>query len=179
MVEIRVAGPGDAGGIAEVHARTWQVAYRGQLSGEVLDRQTEPEPMRRRAERWRGGLEDGRLSEEHGWWDVRVAVDDDRIVGFAAVGPEREEDAPEDAGELYAIYVHPDRWGTGVGQRLHDVALEQLRDRGMAVVHLWVLDTNDRARRFYERHGWEPTGEDKTEEMAGLEVHEVRYGRAL
>jgi ribosomal protein S18 acetylase RimI-like enzyme len=37
---------------------------------------------------------------------------------------------------------------------LHDAALEQLRADGYERCHLWVLEDNPRARRFYERMGW-------------------------
>jgi hypothetical protein len=44
---------------------------------------------------------------------------------------------------------------------------------------LWVLGTNERARRFYEAAGWEPDGNTKVEDRASGTLHEVRYQRSL
>ena len=46
---------------------------------------------------------------------IWVAEAEGRIVGFAAVGPSRTGD---DSGELYAIYVLPEAWGTGAASQL-------------------------------------------------------------
>jgi GNAT superfamily N-acetyltransferase len=73
-----------------------------------------------------------------------LAEDDCEVVGLAAVGPD----------ELYALYVHPDRWGTGVGQLLIEQAHEALAGT-CEEARLTVLVGNGRARRFYERNGWE------------------------
>ena len=42
---------------------------------------------------------------------------------------------------------------------------------------LWVLADNERARRFYKRHGFEPDGVEKIEEIGGKPLTEVRYRR--
>lgn len=42
---------------------------------------------------------------------------------------------------------------------VHDAALAELA--GCAEIHLWTLEENHRARRFYERHGWRPNGETR------------------
>ena len=44
---------------------------------------------------------------------------------------------------------------------------------------LWVLDTNIRARRFYEVAGWKPDGGLKTETLGDLLLSEVRYRRVF
>ena len=46
------------------------------------------------------------------------------VLGFVSVGPSRDEVAPPGDGEVYALYVHPDTWGTGVGSRLLTTAAE-------------------------------------------------------
>jgi len=59
---------------------------------------------------------------------------------------------------LDGLYVRPAFWGTGVAAELHDRAVAALRDAGVGTARLWVLEANDRARRFYERRGWRPDG---------------------
>ena len=77
-----------------------------------------------------------------------VAEVDDEPVGFACVRAE----------SLVALYVVPERWGTGVAPALHDRTLEVVRGLGSERCRLWVLEENARGRRFYERRGWREDG---------------------
>jgi GNAT superfamily N-acetyltransferase len=80
---------------------------------------------------------------------VLVAEEDGRVVGIAGVSD----------CWLNGLYVLPEYWRTGVAGELHDAALAELAD--CAEVRLWTLEENHRARRFYERHGWRPSGETR------------------
>jgi len=91
-------------------------------------------------------------------------------VGFAWTGDSRDEPGK---GELFAIYVVPEAWGSGAGSALMASALEALRSYSSAT--LWVLEDNPRARRFYEREGWSLDGGRRDEEFLGVTVAEVRY----
>ena len=90
----------------------------------------------------------------------------DRIVGYAGVGPERDPGAPPKTGELYALFVHPDYWGTGAGRALTDAALTDLRNADCGAVWLWVLEANTRARRFYLGYAFTETS-DRTRSSLG------------
>jgi len=68
-------------------------------------------------------------------------------------------------GWLEAMYVRPGAWGTGLADRLHAAAVEELRRRGGDRARLWVLAGNERARRFYERHGWRADGTSRVVEF--------------
>jgi len=83
------------------------------------------------------------------------------------------------AGELYAIYLDPSHWGRGYGRALMHAAERGLAEAGFEEAHLWVLDTNARARRFYEIAGWSADGGRKTEHRGDVELREVRYRRDL
>jgi GNAT superfamily N-acetyltransferase len=157
--------------LAAVHTRSWQEGYRGQMPDELLD---SLEPARR-ADMWRRWLErDGDDLQ------VLIALDEqDRVVGFTASGPPRDDDVAETCGELYAIYVEPDRWSGGIGSELMAAAMTGLRDAGFDRAVLWVLESNHRTRRFYEHHGWELDGRSKVEEYGDAELHEVRYATSL
>jgi RimJ/RimL family protein N-acetyltransferase len=48
---------------------------------------------------------------------------------------------------------------------------------GFAETVLWVLPANARARRFYEAAGWVADGAERTSEVFGVTVPEVRYRR--
>ena len=68
------------------------------------------------------------------------------------------------------MYLLPSAWGKGIGRRLMDVALARLAEAQFDQVTLWVLDSNARARRFYEAGGWLADGAQKTEESRGFPI---------
>src|SRR5262245_8493256 len=146
---IREAEPKDAAPIARLHVRAWQSAYRGQLSDDYLDGLE----IRDRIEGQQQMLEEPREG-----WRTWVAGDAGALVGFAVTGPSEDADAGERTAEVYAIYLDPERVGTGVGRTLFDRVVDDLRQRGCGEATLWVLETNERARRFYEKAGWAPDG---------------------
>jgi ribosomal protein S18 acetylase RimI-like enzyme len=169
-MRIREARPADARAVAEVHVRAWQSAYRGQLSDEYLD----------------GLSVEDRLAQ-HEWslrnlretWRMWICEEAGRVVGFAVTGPSEDADADERTGEVYAIYLEPDRVGTGVGRELFAHAVEDLGRRGFATATLWVLETNVRARRFYESAAWRADGATASERIDCLMMPTVRYRTPL
>lgn len=167
-IVVRDAGVEDADEIARVHVGTWQSAYRGLMPGEFLDGLS----IEQRAQGWRQALTDGDpyLPDQKIW----VAESNRRIAGFCTVGPSRDGDATESTGELYAIYVDAGQWDTGVGVALVRRALKELSAR-FTEATLWVLDSNDRGRRFYEKGGWRPDGATKDDDRGSFVLHEVRY----
>jgi GNAT superfamily N-acetyltransferase len=171
-VLVRDAEPGDAAGIAEVHVESWRAAYRGLLPQQVLDGLD----VSVRTDLWIRIM--SRTDPARG--AVLVAEEDGRIIRLASVGRPRDEDAdPARTGELGAIYLRPDAWGRGVGRALMEEAVSRLAAFGYVDATLWVLDTNERARRFYAAAGWVPDGTVKTEDMGGYSRSEVRYWRPL
>ena len=164
-MHVRPATADDAVGIARVQERGWQRAYRHVFPVEELDRGGFIQPGR-----WRE-----RLERPPAGWATFVAEHDGSVVGFASVGPSRDE---RGIGELYAIYVDPDDWSTGTGRALIERAEAQLCSE-YAEVTLWVLEDNPRARRFYERAGWSLDGGRKAESRWGVRAPEVRYRKRL
>ena len=142
-------------GKAHVHWRAWHEAYPGLVSEEYLEKLT-PEKCEDMARRWT----DGNL----------VAKDGDRVVGFVGYG-DRGDEAPG-VGEIFALYVLTEYYGTGVGRRLMEAALTKLRD--YPEICLWVLKENRRAIRFYEKCGFRSTGEEMfSKTVAAWEVRMV------
>lgn len=171
QMRIRPATLDDAPAIAAVHVASWQGAYRGVFPDEVLDG---PEFAANRLRLWE------QLLSEHAPGSVNlVAEHDGRAVGLLHARPTRDEDAGAGTAEVVAIYAAPDSWGTGAGRALRSGALDALRDGGFSDVTLWALDSNERARRFYELAGFAPDGATKEDVMAGTPIREVRYRRAL
>lgn len=151
---VRPALPSDAAAVASVQVLSWQSTYRGMIPDSVLDNLS----VEARTSAWERDI------PAVGVW---VGLIDEQVVGFAAAGPSREPDA---TFELYAIYVLSSEWGTPLGYELAKAALGDEQD-----VIVWVLDENERARRFYERFGFRADGVVKTDVMAGAALNEVRY----
>ncbi|HEY6496001.1 MAG TPA: GNAT family N-acetyltransferase, partial [Trebonia sp.] len=157
-VHVRPATPADSEGIGLVHVRSWQSAYRGKMPQSHLDG-LDPAS---RAEAWRRIM----AKTEPSRGGVIAAVAGGRgIIGFASFGPARDHNTdPQRTGEVFAIYVDPAAWGTGAGHELMVGAVAELARLGYVDAILWVLETNDRARRFYLLAGWAEDATSKTEQ---------------
>lgn len=125
---------------------SWRAAFTGLVPQDFLDAM-DPASI---AASWADSIAAGRSR-------LHVAVLDNQVIGYAGVGPERDPAAPPHTGELYALYVHPDYWGTGAGRALADAACADLRAADCTTVRLWVLEANTRARRFYRRYDFTET----------------------
>lgn len=167
VVGVRPAGAPDAQALARVHVRSWRAAYAGlvdeaHLAGLDVDD---------RARQWRDRLVGGGPGE-----GTYVATLGSAVVGFASVGPVRDEDLArqqERWAEVYALYVDPDRWGAGVGTALWG-AVEAGWDQGIAAVALWVLHDNVRAREFYAARGLAPDGAERRISIGSRKLTELR-----
>jgi GNAT superfamily N-acetyltransferase len=157
--------------LAEIQAVSWQAAYGGLVSGAFLDGLDATE----RLDWWIA-----RLARIPPRWAVLVAEDEGRLTGFVTIGHCDDDDRriPE-AGELYAMYVDPDHWGVGFGRDLLLGAEDRFRAAAYTDASLWVLQDNQRARRFYEMGGWRGDGLEKRMIIGSDAVSAVRYLRDL
>lgn len=165
---MRPAEPRDALGVARVHVRAWQKAYRGLLPDDYLD-QLRPEDRARRYDF---------ASTNPAAPATIVAADENGICGFATTAPSRTPGLSRH-GELCALYVDPEQWGRGIGSALIAAACDRLLALGFRHAVLWVLAGNTRAERFYRNNGWVCDGLRRTELVWGLMLEEVRYQRVL
>jgi RimJ/RimL family protein N-acetyltransferase len=95
-------------------------------------------------ERWREAVADP---------EARVLIVEDRGRPAGVAGVRRDW--------LDGLYVVPAQWGSCVAPALHDDALSLVTELGSRRCHLWVLEHNLRARRFYERLGWRENGDTR------------------
>lgn len=161
---IRAATIDDAQEIARVHVASWRTTYVGQMPQTVLDDLSVPQ----RHIMWARQLEDPSQR-------ILVAERDGEVVGFASVGPSRDEDRSPRTAEMFTIYLTEENKGNGIGTALWARSLEILTELGYSEVTLWVLDSNERARRFYERMGLEFDGTQKSLHLGDKPLTELRY----
>lgn len=92
--------------------------------------------------------------------ETYVATDGDgQLVGFAATT----------GCELLHFGTAVDTWGDGTAQELHEAVVGLLRAHADRI-SLHVFADNRRARRFYEKLGWSPTGASRTSGFAPYPV---------
>jgi ribosomal protein S18 acetylase RimI-like enzyme len=96
---------------------------------------------------------------------VLAARDDSRIVGYAMLirGVPDDSDVQQAVTlrpgvELSKMYVLPDCHGAGVSAALMTAALSQATDFAAKSVWLGVNQRNQRAQRFYAKHGFTING---------------------
>ncbi|RWZ61306.1 N-acetyltransferase [Labedella populi] len=147
-VRVRPAELGDAHGIADVHVESWRETY----SGVITDRLMGDEALEARRRMWRSILGLDPLPGS-----VAVAERGDRVIGFAFAAPADHPDAmkgfpPARGLHLYSICLLANEQGSGIGTALLEAVLAD------QPAQLWVLSGNDRARAFYERHGFGADG---------------------
>jgi GNAT superfamily N-acetyltransferase len=92
-------------------------------------------------------------------------------AGYAKVGPLRLPVEPaEEALELRQLYILPQWRGEGVAGRLMDWTIAEARKRAASELYLSVFTENPRARRFYDRYGFDEVGPYKF--MVGKQADE-------
>lgn len=138
-------------GKAYVHWYCWHTVYAGLVDQAYLEQLT-LEKMEEKAFR--------------SMYSVLVAKEGDRVVGFIGYG--KSEEAGPEAGEIFTLYVLPAYFGTGLGLRLMNAALELLQDYRQ--IRVWLLKENKRAYRFYQKCGFTPDGNEKLSKVGAVGI---------
>jgi diamine N-acetyltransferase len=156
----RPAEIGDAAALKELFAEsfieTFGHIYRPADLEEFLDTNSEA--------KWRANLSDPQVA-------IRVAEVDGVLAGFVELAPKKlpyETSAP--ALELRRLYLRSSAHGRGIADALMKWALHEAAARGAQELVLSVYVDNHRARRFYERYGFEAVG--KYDFMVGSHADE-------
>lgn len=174
---VRVAWVADAPAMARTQARAWRTSYRDLLPRLVLD-DLDTEAL---AERWAQDLRRPPAAAHR----ALVALEADRVAGFAATGPSDDPDAePGRDAEMTLLVVDPDRTGQGHGSRLLSAVADTARADGFTRVTTWVFATDDAMRAFLQSAGWAPDGAHRemvvdAEDAEADPVHQIRLHTSL
>lgn len=88
------------------------------------------------------------MKEYESGLDSLYVYDDGVVKGFIKV----------EGTYIARLFVEPVLQNASIGSRLLEYAIQEHN-----ADHLWALEKNERAIRFYERHGFAATGEKKPE----------------
>ncbi|MDE0537493.1 MAG: GNAT family N-acetyltransferase [Rhodospirillales bacterium] len=164
----RRAHPDDAPAIAHAYVEAWRDTYPGLVPDEALLNKS-PEIQ---AVRWARVID--RAIEKKSPEIVVVAEDRTQgVIGVGTCGPNRQRRSGF-AGEVYALYIHPDFQEQGNGRGLLLRLFEELSGAGLDSVVVWVLAANP-SRYFYEAMGGRREFE-RVERLWGADLKETGYG---
>ena len=171
-VSVRVAWADDAEAIAVVQVAAWREQYADLLPAEAVP--DDPAPV---AEAWRASLARSADARNR----VLVALERNRVVGFAVTGPGSDPDSdPVADGELVELCVDPGERRLGHGSRLLQAAADTLvADRFTRAVS-WLRVEDDIRRGFLTDAGWAPDqAHRELEGPGGVRAKQVRLHTAL
>lgn len=167
MFTIRYANISDAKTLAEIHSRSWKVAYKGIVPDEVLENIT----VEKREKYFEKAL-------INGWEEDAIIYKDNKAVGLICIGKSRDADKTDSCGEVWGIYLLPEYWNKGIGSELFNWGLNELKRKKYNEVTLWVLEKNINARKFYEKVGFKHDGTVK-KIILGEKLNEYRYVKTI
>jgi ribosomal protein S18 acetylase RimI-like enzyme len=105
------------------------------------------------------GIDDWRAQLGDPSYAVQIAEADGQPVGYVKLGPLKiPVETDRRAILLDQFYVLKEHHGSGVAKALMDWAIEETARRAADEIYLTVFIDNHRARRFYDRYGFEPVG---------------------
>jgi len=173
-VSVRVAWTDDAPAIADLQLRAWRDRYAGLVPAEAF-----PTDVEAAAAAWRASMSKPGDARNR----VLVALERNRVVGFAMTGPAGDPDCdPVADAELQEFTVDPAERGLGHGSRLLQAAVDTMRADRFARSVLWAISTDDALRAFLTGAGWAADGAHRElalESDGGTRLREVRLHTAL
>lgn len=162
-IHIQKATSDKAYDIGYVHSKSWQIAYAGIIPQDFLDNFT-PE---KRAEIFKKVMPT--RPEEY-----YIAYVEGQPIGMLIIGTTPDADVKPNTGDIMALYLLPEFWGKGYGKELMDFGVNRLYELSHNDIVLWVLESNKRAIKFYEKYGFTFDGV-KREINIGKPLTELRF----
>jgi GNAT superfamily N-acetyltransferase len=168
-VSVRVAWADDADAIAAVQVRAWPELYAGLLPAAAF-----PSDVEAVAAQWRRSLSRPADARHR----VLVALERNRVVGFALTGPAADPDCdPVADGELAEVTLDPAERAKGHGSRLLQAAVDTLAADRFTRAVTWVNSGDDALRTFLADAGWAPDTAHRELDLDGTGATTVKQVR--
>jgi len=162
---VRLARTSDVDDLAAVNVRAWRGHLTGILPTWVLDALD----ARDLAMVWASSILNPPLATQR----ILVAIDDDVLVGYAAIGPSQDPDADAGTVELLALEVDPGRERRGHGSRLMSAAVDYARSVGAESAVAWCALLDEPRRAFLQSAGWAPDSAFRDVDVSGGNADEA------
>lgn len=163
MLIIRDVEPQDIDIITDINIECWKKCYSGIIDEDYLeniDRENRFLNMTRT-------IENNRFV---------VAEDDGRVLGFCryVLNNGFSPNFDEIDAEVCALYVDVNFQNKGIGTKLLEYVLEDLKKNGKKKIIIWCLKKNENARLFYSKMGGTVYSERKVK-IEDKEYDEIAY----
>ena len=148
--------------IVDIDIKDWKIMYRGIIDDNILknlDRNKKIEKYKKRYE-----------TEK-----IIVAENNETVLGFCWYDDNIENEKNGADSEIVAIYVDCDNLGNGIGKKMMEYVMKELKNEGKRKMILWCLEKNENARKFYEKMGGKLVNDEKYFEIEGQKYKEVGY----
>lgn len=162
-VKIRKATLKDSKTISNIYALSWKSAYKGIIPEKYLDEL--------KCDFW--------VSYFQNWikndiLTAQIIYENELPVGCIAYGKARDVKF-DNWGEIVSIYLLPDQFRKGYGQKLLQTAIIDMKTKGYENCYLWVLKENSSARKFYEMNGFICSNDECSCEIMQEQLVDVQY----
>lgn len=149
-ITMRLAIPTDTLDMAEIHMRSWEVAYKDIIPMEYIQ-----EKNKTRLALYKRIIKDDNTTQY-------VIQNDGNTVGIMSIDPlPQDDDAIDNMCELASIYLHPNYFRQGIGTKAMEFVCNIAREWKKTIMIVWVFAENTNSIEFYEKCGFIADGSIK------------------
>ena len=163
MFSFRPAVKNDYRAIAALHAKSWQQNYRGTFSDHFLDN----EVLKDRLAVWKDRLENPKGNQF-----INIVEIENSFVAFICA---YFDDHSEYGTLIDNLHVDSKYIGQHIGEKLMINCARFLEEKDKTSMYLWVLTSNAKAIRFYERIGGKPVETVNDFDIGDRKITKTRY----
>lgn len=162
VYKVRMAVLEDAEVLGHIIVESWKSAYKNIIPEDEIVRYLDKQKRKQQFEKF---IQDKEI--------VLIGFYNEIPCGLVFANKENDEEL-EDTGSIYSIYTLQQYWGKGIAYKLMDKAVDILKEEGCKHISLWVYEENIRARKFYEKCGFQFDGTKKHGRFSNKPM-ELRY----